>query len=102
MKIKKDDNVIVVSGKDKGKTGKVLRAFPRENKVIVSDVNIIKVHKRPTKAGSKGQIIDKTMPIHVSNVMIVDPKTSKPSRISIKRTDEGRTRVSTKSGVSLS
>lgn len=91
-----------MSGKDKGKTGKVLHAFPREDKVIVSGVNIIKVHKRPTKSGSKGQIIDKTMPIHVSNVMIADPKTGKPSRISIKRDADGRARVSVKSGTPLS
>ena len=93
---------MIMSGKDKGKTGKVLRAMPREDKVIVEGANIIKVHKRPTKAGSKGQIIEKTMPIHVSNVMIIDPQTKKPSRIAIKRTDEGRVRVSVKSGTSLS
>ncbi len=102
MKIKKGDNVIVVSGKDKGKSGKVLRAMPRLDRVIVEGVNVIKAHKRPTKAGTKGQIIDKTMPVHVSNVMIVDPQTKKPSRISIKRDGEGRTRVSVKSKTSLS
>lgn len=101
MKIRKDDNVIVVTGKDKGKTGKVLRALPKLNKVIVAGVNVIKVHKRPTKSGSKGQIIDKTMPVHVSNVMIVDPKTNKPSRIRIEKGEKGRVRVSAKSGTSL-
>ena len=68
MKVKKDDKVIVLSGKDKGKTGTVVKSLPKENKVIVSGVNVLKVHKKPRKGGEKGQIIDKTMPIHVSNV----------------------------------
>ena len=67
-KIKKDDKVIVLTGKDKGKTGSVTKAFPKENKVIVSGVNVLKVHQKPRKGGEKGQIVDKTMPIHVSNV----------------------------------
>ena len=80
MKIRKDDNIIVIAGKDRGKTGKVVRAIPKENRVIVAGVNIIKVHKRATKAGGKGQIIEKTMPLHVSNVMLVDPQTKKGTR----------------------
>ena len=68
MKIKKDDKVIVLTGKYKGKTGSVIKAFPKENKVIVSGVNVLKVHQKPRKGGEKGQIIDKTMPIDVSNV----------------------------------
>ena len=68
MNIKKDDKVIVLTGKDKGKTGSVTKAFPKENKVIVSGVNVLKVHQKPRKGGEKGQIVDKTMPIHVSNV----------------------------------
>jgi len=68
MQIKKDDKVIVLTGKDKGKTGSVTKAFPKDNKVIVSGVNVLKVHQKPRKGGEKGQIIDKTMPIHVSNV----------------------------------
>jgi len=74
MKIKKDDNVIVISGKSRGKIGKVIRALPKKNKVIVVGVNVIKVHEKPKKSGSKGQIIDKTMPIDVSNVKLVDSK----------------------------
>jgi large subunit ribosomal protein L24 len=72
MKIKKGDNIIVIAGKDKGKTGKVLAAYPKENKVLIEGVNISKKHQRAKKSGSKGQIIDKTMPINVSNVMIND------------------------------
>lgn len=102
MKIRKDDNVIILSGKDKGKTGKVTRAFPREMKVIVAGVNIRKVHKRATKSGQKGQIVDQSVPMHVSNVMIVDPKTNKGSRIGYKMEGEKKVRVSKKSGTSLS
>ena len=68
MHIKKDDKVIVLTGKDKGKSGTVTKAFPKENKVIVSGVNVLKKHQRPTKSGQKGQVIEKTMPIDVSNV----------------------------------
>ena len=102
MKIRKDDNVIILAGKDKGKTGKVTRAFPREMKVIVAGVNIRKVHKRATKSGQKGQIIDQSVPMHVSNVMIVDPKTNKGSRIGYKMEGEKKVRVLKKSGTSLS
>ena len=68
MHVKKDDKVMVLTGKDKGKTGTVVKSLPKENKVIVSGVNVLKVHQKPRKGGEKGQIIDKTMPIHVSNV----------------------------------
>ncbi len=68
MTIKKDDNVIVLAGKDKGKTGKVIKSLPKIHKVIVSGVNIIKKNQKPRKQGQKGQIIEKTMPIDVSNV----------------------------------
>ena len=74
MHIKKDDKVIVLRGKDKGKTGSVVKSLPKENKVIVSGVNVLKVHQKPRKSGEKGQIIDKTMPIHVSNVKKVEKK----------------------------
>lgn len=107
MKIRKDDNVIVTSGKDRGKTGKVVRALPKENKVIVAGVNVIKVHKRATKAGGKGQMVDKTMPIHVSNVMVIDPSSKKGTRVKISR-DAGKdgkrgkkVRIATKSGTSI-
>ena len=77
MHVKKDDKVIVLSGKDKGKTGTVTKSFPKENKIIVSGVNVLKVHQKPRKSGEKGQIIDKTMPIHVSNVKKVEGKIAK-------------------------
>jgi large subunit ribosomal protein L24 len=68
MHVKKDDKVIVLSGKDKGKTGTIVKSLPKENKVVVSGVNVLKRHQKPRKGGEKGQIIDKAMPIHVSNV----------------------------------
>jgi len=67
MKIKKGDNVKIISGKDKGKTGKVLRALPKVDQIIVEGVNVKKRHQRPTRSNQKGQILDKTMPIHISN-----------------------------------
>ncbi|KKW01745.1 MAG: 50S ribosomal protein L24 [Parcubacteria group bacterium GW2011_GWA1_49_11] len=68
MHVKKNDNVIVLTGKDKGKTGKILKAFPREDLVLVEGVNVKKVHQRSKKSGAKGTIIEKNFPIHVSNV----------------------------------
>ena len=98
MKIQKDDKVIIISGKDKGKTSKVLKAFPAEGKVIVEGVNIRKKHQKPTKGGQKGQILDKTFPIDVSNVMLVDPKGGKPTRVGKKKVGEKYVRVAKKSG----
>ncbi|HEY4517370.1 MAG TPA: 50S ribosomal protein L24 [Candidatus Paceibacterota bacterium] len=78
MKIHKGDSVRVIAGKDRGKSGKVLRALPKRDWVLVEGVNIRKRHQRATKANQKGQIIDKTMPIHVSNVMLMEG--GKPTR----------------------
>lgn len=100
MKIKKDDNVIVVTGKDKGKTGKVTRVFPKKGLVIVAGVNLKKKHQRARKGGQKGQVIDKTAPINASNVMLVD-KGGKPTRIAINRKDGRRVRVARKSGAEI-
>lgn len=101
MKIKKGDKVIVITGKDKGKTGTVLRAFPSENKVIVEGVNIIKKHQRANQQNRKGQIVEKSVPMDVSNVMIVDPKTNKPTRIRIVKENGARKRVAVKSGAKI-
>ena len=70
MTIKKNDNVIILTGKDKGKTGKVLKSMPRDNKILVEGLNLVKKHQRPRKEGQKGQVIDQAMPIHVSNVAL--------------------------------
>jgi len=89
LKIKKGDRVIVLTGRDKGKTGEVLKALPRDNKVIVQGVNVAKRHQRPTQT-SGGGIIEKEAPIHVSNVSLVDPKEDKPTRVGIKTLEDGR------------
>lgn len=102
MKVRKDDNVIVISGKDKGKTGKVLRVFPKESKVIVAGMNIRKVHKRATKSNQKGQIVDQAAPLHISNVMLIDPKDNKRTRVGFTQKDGKKIRISKKSGSALS
>ena len=96
MKIKKNDNVIVIAGKDKGKTGKVSKAFPADSMVIVEGVNMKKKHQRATQSNSKGQIIEKALPIHVSNVMILEGK--KPVRVGKKIIGGKKVRVSKKTG----
>ncbi|PIR85169.1 50S ribosomal protein L24 [Candidatus Kaiserbacteria bacterium CG10_big_fil_rev_8_21_14_0_10_45_20] len=95
MKIKKGDKVVVISGKDKGKAGVVSRALPLDQKVIVGGVNVRKKHKKPQR-GVKGTIISIEMPIAVSNVMLVDPKSGKRTRVGIVRKDGVRTRVTKK------
>jgi large subunit ribosomal protein L24 len=77
MTIKKDDNVIILKGRDKGKTGKVIKSIPRESKVIVAGINTVKKHEKPRKQGQKGQVVDKPMPIHVSNVALADTAAAK-------------------------
>ncbi len=77
MKIHKNDNVIVIAGKDKGKIGKVVKAIPKEGKIVVEGAGMVKKHQRPTKSGQKGQVIEKAMPIHVSNVRLADVKKTK-------------------------
>lgn len=103
MKIKKGDKVIVISGKDRGKTGTVSHAFPKESKVLIEGVNVKKKHQKPRGRNvRKGQILDKAYPLHVSNVMLVDPKDGKPTRIGIVRKDGKRSRVTKKSNTTLS
>lgn len=81
MKIRKNDNVIVIAGNNIGKTGKVLKVFPKVNRVIVEGVNLRKRHTKPNQKSPQGGIMEKEAPIHVSNVMIVDPKTNEATRI---------------------
>jgi large subunit ribosomal protein L24 len=104
MKIRTDDQVIVISGKDKGKTGKVLRVDRKAEKVYVEGLNIIKRHQRPNPANPNAQVgvIEREAPIHVSNVAIVDPKDNKPTRVGVRRDDNGRRmRVTKRSGSEL-
>ncbi len=102
MKIKKDDNVIVTTGKDKGKTGKVVHALPREDRVVVEGVNIRKVHQKPRQSGQKGQIVEITMPVHSSNVALIDPKTKKATRVGFSVDEKGKKqRVTKASGAKI-
>lgn len=98
MKIRKGDTVKIISGKDRGKTGKVERVFPKLNKLIIPGLNLFKSHQKPKKQGQKGQVVEKSMPFHVSKVMVVDPKSQKPTRIG-RRLEEGKLkRYAKKSG----
>ncbi len=96
MKIKTNDNVLVITGKDKGKKGKVVKTFPETGKLIVEGVNILKKRQRPTRANTKGQTVDKTMPIDASNVMLVEG--GKRVRVTFKTIDGKKLRVSRKTG----
>lgn len=84
LKIKKNDNVIVIAGNEKGKTGKVLKVFPKKQRVIVEGVNIVKRHTRPSQKNPQGGILKKEAPIHISNVMIIDPKMNERTRVGSK------------------
>jgi large subunit ribosomal protein L24 len=102
MKIKKGDRVRVLSGKDRGKEGVVMRALPAEGKVIVDGVNVAKKHQKPTKMTMQGGIIDKDMPIDASNVAVIDPSDGKPTRVGFKIDADGhKTRISRRTGVDL-
>lgn len=99
MKIKKGDKVIVLAGKDKGKIGQVILSIPKKSKVVVEGVNIVKKHARNKfNTDKKGEIIDKTMPISVSNVALIDSKTNKASRVGYKIEGDKKVRVTKKSG----
>lgn len=97
MKIKKNDDVIILTGKYKGKKGKVLKAMPKENKVIVAGINLVKRHQKPSQENAGG-IITKEMPIDVSNVSLMDPKDGKPTRVGYKIKDGKKVRFAKKSG----
>jgi len=98
MKLIKGDNVIVIAGKDKGKKGKITRVLPKENKVIVEGLNMVKKHQRPRKSNEKGSVINISLPMNASNVMVVDPKTGKGSRIGKKTVGDKIVRIARKSG----
>jgi len=98
MKIKKGDNIIVIAGKDKGKEGKIIKTFSKKNEVIVEGVNIKKRHQKARRQDQKGQIIEFSAPVHVSNVMLKDPKTGKPTRAGFKMDGKRKVRITKKSG----
>ena len=103
LKIRRDDTVIVISGKDKGKTGKVLRVDKEKSRVYVEGLNIIKRHQRPSAVNPNAQagVIEREGPIHISNVMLIDPKDNKPTRVRISRENGQRFRVASRSGEKL-
>jgi large subunit ribosomal protein L24 len=89
MKIKKGDTVVVISGRDKGRRGEVLRVLPTENRVIVQGVHVARRHTRPAM-GNPGGIVEKELTIHASNVAHIDPKSDKPARVGYRTLDDGR------------
>ncbi len=108
MRIRKDDQVVVTGGKDAGKTGRVVRTEPKKDRVYVEHLNMIKRHERPrsvknaSKGGQVGGIVEKEGPIHVSNVMLLDPKDNKPTRVGVRRDKGGkRERFAKRSGASI-
>ena len=81
VKIHKNDNIVVITGNDRGKTGKVLKVFPKKSRLIIEGVNIRKRHTKPTQTNPQGGIIEKEASIHISNIMLLDPKSNEPTRI---------------------
>jgi large subunit ribosomal protein L24 len=106
-KIRRDDEVIVISGKDRGKTGTVLRVDPKHQRVYVEGLNLVKRHQRPQqvrgaqRSETVGGVIEKEGPIHISNVMLIDPKDKKPTRVGVTREGGARTRVTRRSGTQV-
>ena len=102
MKIRSGDRVVVLAGKDKGKEGTVIRAVPKADKVVVEGVNVAQRHRKPTKAMDQGGIVDLEMPIHISNVALIDPD-GKPTRVGYRVESDGtKVRVSRRTGAELS
>ncbi len=99
LRIRRDDEVVVISGKDRGKTGRVLRVDTKRDRVYVEGLNIVKRHSRPRPGSSDpGGVIEKEGPIHVSNVSLVDPKDGRPTRVRTEERDGRRVRVGVRSG----
>jgi len=93
MKLKKGDTVLIISGKDKGRKGKILRTFPRENKILVEGINLIKKHRKPRRKGEKGQVIQLFKPIAASNTKIICPKCGKATRVGYILNKERKIRI---------
>ena len=101
FKIKKGDTVIVIAGKEKGKVATVKKVLRSQSKVVLDGLNKVKKHLKPNIAGKSGQIIEKEMPLHISNVQLKDPKTGKPTRVKIEMKKDKKVRVATKSGAEI-
>ncbi|EAE0385540.1 50S ribosomal protein L24 [Listeria monocytogenes] len=98
MHVKKGDKVKVITGKDKGKSGKVLAAFPKKDRVLIEGINMVKKHTKPSNVKPQGGILNVEAPIHVSNVMLIDPKTGEPTRVGYEVKGDKKVRVAKKSG----
>ncbi len=99
MNIRRDDTVLVISGNDKGKRGRVLRVIPEQDRLIVEGIRMMKKHTKPTQRDPQGGIVEREAPIHASNVMVIDPHSDEPTRVGKKRLDDGRNvRVAARSG----
>ncbi|VAW12086.1 LSU ribosomal protein L24p (L26e) [hydrothermal vent metagenome] len=99
LSIKKDDQVVVIAGKDKGKTGKVLKVFPAKRRALVEHINVVKKTQRRTQENQQGGFVDIEVPINMSNIMLLDKKTNKPTRFGISILKDGsKVRISKKSG----
>ena len=100
-KIRKGDSVVVIAGAHKGSTGTVARVIPERDQVVVEGVNRVKRHQKPTPRNPEGGVLEKDMPIHISNVMLVDPETQKPTRTRFELADGKKVRVAVKSGKTI-
>lgn len=98
MKLKKGDNVLIISGKDKGRKGKIVRVLPKEGKVVVEGMNIHKKHQRSKRQGQKGQMIEIPAPLNTSSVKLVCPKCTKPARVGYTITGDNKYRICKKCG----
>ena len=97
-KIKKGDRVVVLAGKDKGRKGQVIRVLPKENRLVVAGINMVKRHTRPSQADPQGGIKNKEAALHISNVAFVDPKSGEPTRVGFRIEDGKKVRIAKKSG----
>jgi len=98
MKIKKGDTVLIISGKDKGRKGKILEVSPKENRILVEGINLRKKHQRPRRTGEKGQIVELPAPIDIANVKLICPKCGKATRVGYKISGEKKYRICKKCG----
>ncbi len=102
QRLKQDDRVVVIAGRDKGRQGRILKVFREADRVIVEGINVVRRHQKPTPQNPEGGIIEKEMPIHMSNVMLWDDDAQGPTRVRFSTDDEGKkSRVTVKSGKAL-
>ena len=101
MHVKKVDKVKVLSGKDRGKQGTILEAYPKKQRVLVEGINMVKIHAQPSQDNPQGGILNQEAPIHVSNVMPIDPKSGEPTRVGYEIRDGKKVRIARKSGEPL-